>query len=275
MHTTMVPEQVKTQKIQAGVQVSRLEDKDVIFSIGSALDVISLLARHPIRLAPSLNEKSCRSNCKNYPQVFRMTQFQLPSGAPSCFIDDLFDQLTMIQRLFEERLTIVLSPASSTAKRDISRQPLGLDLIIKAFHVDLAKTNHKRIGPTPKTPTEILNFRSCRYYRRFIEGFSKNLLTNDQTQLRRKTPLERGEKQKQAFQTLKHKLIGCGMMQNEKRPTTVMEPKVSVHEIMKKPTTHTLPKGIEYEATDVGRVAHDYDCVIRYHSRKANVVADA
>ncbi|GJS59917.1 hypothetical protein Tco_0654701 [Tanacetum coccineum] len=36
----MVPEQVKTKKIQAGVQVSRLEDKDVIFSIGSALDVI-------------------------------------------------------------------------------------------------------------------------------------------------------------------------------------------------------------------------------------------
>ncbi|GJU47726.1 hypothetical protein Tco_1217281 [Tanacetum coccineum] len=39
MHTTMVPEQVKTKKIQAGVQVLRLEDKDVIFSIESALDV--------------------------------------------------------------------------------------------------------------------------------------------------------------------------------------------------------------------------------------------
>ncbi|GJV29912.1 hypothetical protein Tco_1386360 [Tanacetum coccineum] len=38
MHNTMVPEQVKTQKIQDGVQVSRLEDKDVIFSIGSALE---------------------------------------------------------------------------------------------------------------------------------------------------------------------------------------------------------------------------------------------
>ncbi|GKC99690.1 hypothetical protein Tco_1169965, partial [Tanacetum coccineum] len=37
MHTTMVPEQVKTKKIQAGVQVSRLEDKDVIFSFESAL----------------------------------------------------------------------------------------------------------------------------------------------------------------------------------------------------------------------------------------------
>ncbi|GJX58042.1 retrovirus-related pol polyprotein from transposon TNT 1-94 [Tanacetum coccineum] len=38
MQNTIIPEQVKTQKIQAGVQVSRPEDKDVIFSIGSALE---------------------------------------------------------------------------------------------------------------------------------------------------------------------------------------------------------------------------------------------
>ncbi|GJZ22974.1 hypothetical protein Tco_0560013, partial [Tanacetum coccineum] len=44
--TTMVPEQVKTKKIQAGVQVSRLEDKDVIFSIGSALDIVANLVMH-------------------------------------------------------------------------------------------------------------------------------------------------------------------------------------------------------------------------------------
>ncbi|GKB89335.1 hypothetical protein Tco_0961607 [Tanacetum coccineum] len=43
MQTTIVPEQVKIQKIQAGVQVSRLEDKDVIFSIGSALEDFILL----------------------------------------------------------------------------------------------------------------------------------------------------------------------------------------------------------------------------------------
>ncbi|GKA18741.1 hypothetical protein Tco_0698656 [Tanacetum coccineum] len=47
MYTTMVPEQVKPQKIQAGVQVSRLEDKDVIFSTGSALDVIIFSALNP------------------------------------------------------------------------------------------------------------------------------------------------------------------------------------------------------------------------------------
>ncbi|GJV45054.1 succinate-semialdehyde dehydrogenase, mitochondrial-like protein [Tanacetum coccineum] len=38
MQTTMVPEQVETQKSQAEVQVSRPKDKDVIFSIGSALE---------------------------------------------------------------------------------------------------------------------------------------------------------------------------------------------------------------------------------------------
>nr|GFB82967.1 hypothetical protein [Tanacetum cinerariifolium] len=38
MHTTMVPEQVKTPEIQAGVQVSRLEDTDDILSIRSALE---------------------------------------------------------------------------------------------------------------------------------------------------------------------------------------------------------------------------------------------
>ncbi|GJZ16770.1 ribonuclease H-like domain-containing protein [Tanacetum coccineum] len=42
MQTTIVPEQVKTHEIQAGVQVSRLEDKDVIFSIGSALEDVIL-----------------------------------------------------------------------------------------------------------------------------------------------------------------------------------------------------------------------------------------
>ncbi|GJR88904.1 hypothetical protein Tco_0212915 [Tanacetum coccineum] len=43
MHTTMVLEQAKTQKIQAGVKVLRLEDKDVIFSIGSTLEDFIML----------------------------------------------------------------------------------------------------------------------------------------------------------------------------------------------------------------------------------------
>ncbi|GJT95124.1 hypothetical protein Tco_1090642 [Tanacetum coccineum] len=44
MHTTMVPEQVKTQKIQARVQVSRQEDTNVIYSFGSTLEVLIVLS---------------------------------------------------------------------------------------------------------------------------------------------------------------------------------------------------------------------------------------
>ncbi|GJS43174.1 hypothetical protein Tco_0568217 [Tanacetum coccineum] len=50
MHTTMVLEQVKILKIQAGVQASRPEDLEDIFSIGSALEdvyfVVFVLVRN-------------------------------------------------------------------------------------------------------------------------------------------------------------------------------------------------------------------------------------
>ncbi|GKA13394.1 hypothetical protein Tco_0693040 [Tanacetum coccineum] len=45
MYTTMVPDQVRTQKIQAGVQVSRLEDKDVIFNTRSTLEGLDELEK--------------------------------------------------------------------------------------------------------------------------------------------------------------------------------------------------------------------------------------
>ncbi|GJY43846.1 hypothetical protein Tco_0432059 [Tanacetum coccineum] len=42
LETSSKRNQVKSQKIQAEVQVSRIEDKDVIFSIGSTLEVFIL-----------------------------------------------------------------------------------------------------------------------------------------------------------------------------------------------------------------------------------------
>ncbi|GKF91263.1 hypothetical protein Tco_0274964, partial [Tanacetum coccineum] len=50
MHTTMVPDQVKTHEIQVGVQVSRPEDTDDTFIIGIALEnvyfVVFVLGRN-------------------------------------------------------------------------------------------------------------------------------------------------------------------------------------------------------------------------------------
>ncbi|GJX55306.1 hypothetical protein Tco_0285203 [Tanacetum coccineum] len=60
MHTTMIPEQVKTQKIQAGVQVSRQEVTNVIFNIGSTLEVLIMLKLYLIGIlfAPQLHESA-------------------------------------------------------------------------------------------------------------------------------------------------------------------------------------------------------------------------
>ncbi|GJU53535.1 hypothetical protein Tco_1227249 [Tanacetum coccineum] len=62
MHITVFPEQVKTLNIQAEVQVSRPEDKEVIFSIGSTLEDFICVVFVPVR-----NIASREPPPKNYP----------------------------------------------------------------------------------------------------------------------------------------------------------------------------------------------------------------
>ncbi|GJU58978.1 putative reverse transcriptase domain-containing protein [Tanacetum coccineum] len=78
-----------------------------------------------------------------------------------------------------------------------------------------------------------------------------------------------------------HKGLGAVLMQNEK-VIAYASRQLKIHE--KNYTTHDLELGavvfalkiVEHEATTlVGGVTHDYDCDIRYHPGKANVVADA
>ncbi|GJY64558.1 putative reverse transcriptase domain-containing protein [Tanacetum coccineum] len=106
------------------------------------------------------------------------------------------------------------------------------------------------------------------YYRRFIEGFSK--LTQ------KKVAFEWGDKQETDFQTLKNKLL---LMQNEK-VIAYASRQLKIHESY---TTHDLELGAVVFAVKIWRhylygtkcTLSDYDCEIRYHSGKANVVADA
>ncbi|GKB66660.1 hypothetical protein Tco_0928072 [Tanacetum coccineum] len=100
------------------------------------------------------------------------------------------------------------------------------------------------------------------YYRRFIEGFSK--IAKPMTKLtQKKVAFEWGDKQEAAFQTLKTKLCSTPIL--------------------------ALPKDWNFifycvrHIKDLGSVMNakreellsDYDCEIRYHPGKANVVADA
>ncbi|GJX29614.1 hypothetical protein Tco_0237693 [Tanacetum coccineum] len=173
MHTTMVPEQVKTKKIQAGVQVSRLEDKDVIFSIGSALDVILFYQLKELLekgfICPSSSpwgapvlfvKKKDRSfrMCIDYRELNKLTvknQYPLPR------IDDLFDQL---QEEHEKHLKIILELLKKEklyakfSKCDFwleSVQFLGHVINNKDVYVDPAKVKAIRIWSAPTTPTEL------------------------------------------------------------------------------------------------------------------------
>ncbi|GJW68085.1 putative reverse transcriptase domain-containing protein [Tanacetum coccineum] len=142
-------------------------------------------------------------------------------------------------------------------------------------------------------PTEIRQFLGLAgYYRRFIEGFSK--ISKSITKLTQKgVKFDWGDKHKPCIHYLKQKLysalilalpdgsedfvvyydashkgLGVVLMQREKLISYASR-QLKIHE--KNYTTHDLELGLHRWL----EVLSDYDCEIRYHPRKANVVADA
>ncbi|GJX92071.1 putative reverse transcriptase domain-containing protein [Tanacetum coccineum] len=79
----------------------------------------------------------------------------------------------------------------------------GVDKCTSGIHVDPRKIDSIKDWESPKTPTEIRQFLGlARYYRRFIEGFSK--IAKSMTKLTQKgVKFDWGDKQEAAFQLLK------------------------------------------------------------------------
>ncbi|GKC09313.1 putative reverse transcriptase domain-containing protein [Tanacetum coccineum] len=144
--------------------------------------------------------------------------------------------------------------------------------------------------------------RSCRYYRRFIEEFSK--VAKPVTKLtQKKVAFELGDKQEAAFHTLKNKLCSAPILAlpqgtenfiiHERNYTThdleldavVFALKIWRHYLYgTKCTVFTDHKSLQHilDQKELNmrqrrwlELLSDYDCEIRYHPRKANVVADA
>ncbi|GJR00873.1 putative reverse transcriptase domain-containing protein [Tanacetum coccineum] len=180
-------------------------------------------------------------------------------------------------------------------------QFLGHVIDSEGIHVDPAKIESIKDWTSPKSPTEIRQFLGLAgYYRRFIEGFSK--IAKPMTKLtQKKVKFEWGDKQEAAFQLLKQKLcsapilalpegsedfiaycdaskkgLGAVLMQREK-VISYASRQLKIHE--KNYTTHDLELGAVVFALKIWRHylygTNDYDCDIRYHPGKANVVADA
>ncbi|GKC04794.1 putative reverse transcriptase domain-containing protein [Tanacetum coccineum] len=177
-------------------------------------------------------------------------------------------------------------------------QFLGHVIDSKGIHVDPAKIESIKDWSSPKSPTEIRQFLGLvGYYQRFIEGFSK--IAKPMTKLtQKKVKFVWGDKQEAAFPLLKYKLcsapilalpedfiaycdaskkgLGAVLMQREK-VIAYASRQLKIHE--KNYTTHDLELGAVVFALKIWRHylygTNKYDCEIRYHPGKANVVADA
>ncbi|GKB26464.1 putative reverse transcriptase domain-containing protein, partial [Tanacetum coccineum] len=229
------------------------------------------------------------------------------------FIDDIFiyskskkeheEHLRQILKLLKKE---ELYATFSKCEFWISRvQFLGHVIDCRGIHVDPAKIESIKDWASPKTLTEIRQFLGLAgYYRRFIEGFSK--IAKSMTKLTQKdVKFDWGDKQEEAFQLLKQKLCSAPILAlpkgsedfvlkiHEKNYTThdlelravVFALKIWRHYLYEtKCNVFTDHKSLQYilDHKDLNMRQHrwlellsDYDCEIRYHPGKANVVADA
>ncbi|GJU08281.1 putative reverse transcriptase domain-containing protein [Tanacetum coccineum] len=127
----------------------------------------------------------------------------------------------------------------------------------QGIHVDPAKIESIKDWASPKTPMEIRHSLGLAgYYRRFIKGFSKN--AKPMTKLtQKKVAFEWGDKQEAAFQTLKNKLCSAPILNHKSLQHLLDQKELNIRQ----------RRWLE--------LLIDYDCEIRYHPGKANVVADA
>ncbi|GJY93495.1 putative reverse transcriptase domain-containing protein [Tanacetum coccineum] len=238
--------------------------------------------------------------CIDYRELNKLT---VKNHYPLPRIDDLFDQLQGSSVYSKTDLRLGYHQLRNKKEHEEHLKAI-LELLKKeefqGIHVDPAKIESIKDWASPKTPTEIRQFLGLAgYYRRFIEGFSK--IAKPMTKLtQKKVAFEWGDKQEAAFQTLKNKLcsapilalpqgaenfivycdashkgLGTVLMQNEK-VIAYASRQLKIHE--KNYTTHDLELGaveLNMRQRRWLELLSDYDCEIRYHPGKANVVADA
>ncbi|GJT44853.1 putative reverse transcriptase domain-containing protein [Tanacetum coccineum] len=173
-------------------------------------------------------------------------------------------------------------------------------LIIRGLHVDPAKIEAVKNWAPPTIPTEVHQFLGLTgYYRRFIEGFLK--ISKPLTKLTQKNnKYIWGEDQESAFQLLKQKLYEAPILALPKgndnfviycdaslQGAVVFAPynlELLSYYGYKDVTMFTNHKSLQHilHQKELNMRQHcwlellaDYDCEIRYHPGKENVIVDA
>nr|GEZ85402.1 putative reverse transcriptase domain-containing protein [Tanacetum cinerariifolium] len=169
------------------------------------------------------------------------------------------------------------SPSQSSAivTSDLHQDSGGHFRRLWGIYVDPAKIKSIKDWVSSKSPTEIRQFLGLAgYYRRFIEGFSK--IAKPMTKLtQKKIKFEWGDKQEAVFQLLKQKLCSAPIL----ALPGGSEDFVAYCDASIKGLGAVLmqrdKKDLNMRQRRWLELLSDYDCEIRYHPGKANVVADA
>ncbi|GJT98326.1 putative reverse transcriptase domain-containing protein [Tanacetum coccineum] len=235
---------------------------------------------------------------------FQVMPFGL-TNAPAVFMD----LMNRVCKPYLDRFVIVFIDDILIYSKSRKEHEGHLKLILKllkeeefeGIHVDPAKIESIRDWASPKTPTEIL-LGLAGYYRQFIKGFSK--ISRPMMKLTQKSmKFDWGEKAEAAFQLLKQKLCSAPILALPEGSDNFVFHK-------KNYTTHDLELGAVVFALKMWRyylygtkcvmftnhkslqhildqkdlnmrqrrwleLLSDYDCEIRYHPGKANVILSA
>ncbi|GKA53813.1 putative reverse transcriptase domain-containing protein [Tanacetum coccineum] len=217
------------------------------------------------------------------------------TNAPTVFMD----LMNRVCRSYLDKFVTVFIDDILIYSKTREEHFLGHVINGNGIHVDPSKIEAVKNWKAPRTPTEVCSFLGLAgYYRRFIENFSK--ITKSLTILTQKCKtFDLGKEQELAFQTLKDKLcnapvlalpdgledfvvycdasgigLNCVLMQRGKRhylygtkSVIYTDHKSLQHIFSQKELNMRQRRWIE--------LFSDYDCEIRYHPGKANVVADA
>nr|GEV61461.1 hypothetical protein [Tanacetum cinerariifolium] len=172
---------------------------------------------------------------------------------------------TIFDLLKEEKLYVKFSKCEFWLKEV---QFLGHVVNRDGIHVDPSKVESVKNWKTHESPTEICSFLGLTgYYRRFIENFSK--ITKPLTLLTRKNKAYVwGDKQEEAFHILKEKLCNAPVLALPDGPNDFVV------------YCDASNQGFECVLMQRGKrnwieLLSDYECEIKYHPGKENVVADA
>ncbi|GJT84814.1 putative reverse transcriptase domain-containing protein [Tanacetum coccineum] len=201
------------------------------------------------------------------------------TNAPSVFMD----LMNKVCRPYLDKFVIVFIDDiliySKTLEEHVEHLRLVLELLKKEklyakFSKYASKIEAIKNWKALRTPSEVRSFlRLAGYYHRFIENFSK--IAKSLTILTQKCKtFDWGEEQELAFQTLKDKLCNAPVLALPDGPEEFVM-YCDVRDRTRLCVNVESQKELNMRQCRWIELFSDYDCEIRYHPGKANVVADA